>query len=63
MQPNSIASATRAALVAAALVCLGLCAAISAALSPAWHVRGKEEIARSADPALRVRGFSQTAQA
>ena len=35
MQPNSIASATRAALVAAALVCLGLCAAISAALSPA----------------------------
>src|SRR2546428_13796484 len=35
MQPNSIASATRAALVAAALVCLGLCAAISAAPSPA----------------------------
>src|ERR1700704_107863 len=33
MQPNSIASATRAAL--AALVCLGLCAAISAAPSPA----------------------------
>src|SRR5437667_416706 len=35
MQPNSMASATRAALVAAALVCLGLCAAISAAPSPA----------------------------
>ena len=35
MQPNSIASAARAVLVAAALVCLGLCAAISAAPSPA----------------------------